>query len=387
MEMELLKVLLVEDDEDDYLITRDLLAEVGGESFVLDWAASYETGREMMARASYDVYLFDYRLGAHSGMELLRETRANDDLTPIIMLTGQEDRAVDIEAMRAGATDYLVKGRLDASVLERAIRYAIEEKRRAAERQLLQAARQAQAEAEAANRAKDEFVTLVSHELRTPLNSILGWSRVLKQSAANPEMIAKAVDVIERNALMQKQLIEDLLDLARVGSGKLRLANVPLSLVRVIAEAVDAMQLSADAKMIKIRTSLDPSADTITGDPDRLRQVVSNLFSNAVKFTPLGGQIEVELRPADSFIELQIRDTGMGITPEALPHIFERYHQADATSGQRRGGLGLGLALVRQLVEAHGGMVTAESKGKAQGATFTVKLPRQAAPPPSQVVT
>ncbi|MEO6725943.1 MAG: ATP-binding protein [Blastocatellia bacterium] len=385
--MELLKVLLVEDDEDDYLITRDLLAEIGGDRFVLDWAASYETGRVKMAGASYDVYLFDYRLGAHSGMELLRQTRANDDLTPIIMLTGQEEREVDIEAMRAGATDYLVKGRLDASVLERAIRYAIEEKRRAAERQQLQAARQAQAEAEAASRAKDEFVALVSHELRNPLNSILGWSRVLKQTDANPETIAKAAGIIERNALMQKQLIEDLIDLARVSSGKLRLEVSSLSLVQVIAEAMDVIQLSAEDKTIKISTRLDPSADAITGDPGRLRQVVWNLLSNSVKFTPPGGQIEVELRRADLFVEIQIRDTGQGITPEMLPHIFERYHQSDAASGQRRGGLGLGLALVRQLVEAHGGMVTATSKGKAQGATFTVKLPKQVPPTHSDVVS
>lgn len=375
--MEQLRVLLVEDDEDDYFFTKDLLAEISGGQFTLDWAASYESGREMILRGEYDVCLLDYRLGANSGMELLREARAHDDLTPIIMLTGQEDREVDLEAMRAGATDYLVKGQLNAAMLERVIRYAVEERRRTQERWQLHAARQAQAEAEAANRAKDDFLALVSHELRSPLSSILGWSRILKQNPADLETATKAIEIIERNAMIQRQLIEDLLDLARVTTGKLHLEVQGLSLRRVINEALDVVRPAAEGKGVEIRTNYDPASDFISGDPNRLQQVIWNLLSNAIKFTPAGGLITIESRRADSFIEICVTDTGEGIHSEVLPFIFDRYRQADTASGSGRAGLGLGLALVRQLVEAHGGVVKATSKGKGKGAVFTVKLPLQ----------
>lgn len=367
-------VLLVEDDEDDYLITQDLLSEIDPGGYELEWAADYEAGREAMARDAHDVCLLDYRLGARTGLELLREARARDYRAPIILLTGQEDREVDLEAMQAGAADYLVKGRFSADLLERSIRYSIAHRRNEQERIQLVTEQEARAQAEAANRAKDEFLALVSHELRNPLNAILGWAGMLARAGSDARTVAQATEVIERNAQTQKQLIEDLLDLARVASGQFRLEVRPVELVPVISAAIDGIRPIAEAKGINLSANLDPATGQVMGDPDRLQQVVLNLLSNAIKFTPQGGRVRVELQRADPDVQIRVRDTGEGIGEDFLPHVFERFRQAD-TSGGRQGGLGLGLALVRHLVEAHGGTVKAASEGKDRGATFTVMLP------------
>jgi hypothetical protein len=233
-------------------------------------------------------------------------------------------------------------------------------------------------ESEDISRSKDEFLALVSHELRSPLNAILGWTRILRQGRPDNELYDRATEIIERSARMQSQLIEDLMDTARIISGKLRLEVHPVNLVTVIEKALDVVRPAAEAKGVALETRLDHDAGQITGDPDRLQQVVWNLLSNAVKFTKGGGRVEVTLERVDPYIQLTVRDTGRGIKPEFLPRVFERYHQADASGARRASGLGLGLSLVRQLVELHGGNVAAESEGEGKGATFIVRLPVRA---------
>ena len=248
-----------------------------------------------------------------------------------------------------------------------------------AEREELLAREQAaRAAAEAANRMKDEFLALVSHELRSPLNAILGYAALLRYGGLDAQKVKHAADVIERSGKAQAQLIDDLLDTARIISGKLRLEVGPVDLVSVIEQAVQTIHPAADAKGISLETNLPSEIGQITGDSARLQQVVWNLLSNAVKFTPQGGRVEVGLERIDPHICITVSDTGKGINPDFLSYVFDRFRQADASSARRYGGLGLGLALVKYLVELHGGTVEAASAGEGQGATFKVTLPVRA---------
>jgi PAS domain S-box-containing protein len=243
---------------------------------------------------------------------------------------------------------------------------------------LLEQEQAARAEAQAANQAKDEFLTVVSHELRSPLNAMLGWTHILRKQKAGDPQVQRATGIIERSARQQLQLIEDLLDTARVISGKLKIETRPVELVSVIFNALDVVRPAAEAKRIDLVSRLNPSAGQITGDPDRLQQVVWNLLSNAIKFTPDGGRVEIRLERADPHVQIRVSDTGKGIEAGFLPHIFDRFRQADSSAARRHGGLGLGLSLVKQLVELHGGTVSVSSAGEGRGATFTVKLPMRA---------
>ncbi len=233
----------------------------------------------------------------------------------------------------------------------------------------------AREEAEEANHLKDEFLATVSHELRTPLTAILGWSNMLLAGGLNDGARDRALEIIHRNAQSQNQLISDLLDVSRIISGKLRLDLRTVELSPIIEAAVEATRPAAEAKGVRLDTSLDPHAGPVNGDADRLQQVVWNLLTNAIKFTPEGGRIEVSSEIAGSRVEVTVRDTGIGIAPEFLPHIFDRFRQADPGTNRIHGGMGLGLSIVRQLVELHGGAIRAESEGEGKGATFTVSLP------------
>ena len=233
----------------------------------------------------------------------------------------------------------------------------------------------ARLEAEAANRAKDEFLATLSHELRTPLNAIVGWTQMLLGGTLDQHGTRRALQVIERNAHLQAQLISDILDVSRIITGGLRLNIRPVDLGSVIGAALDAVRPAAEAKQITVSTRLDAAARLTEGDPQRLQQIIWNLLANAVKFTPAGGRVEVELTASGDNIRIQVRDNGVGIDPEFLPHVFERFRQADGSASREHGGLGLGLAIVRHLVEVHGGTVRAESAGARQGSTFTVDLP------------
>lgn len=233
----------------------------------------------------------------------------------------------------------------------------------------------AREEAEAANRIKDEFLAVLSHELRTPLNPILGWSNLLRSGRLDAAKTAFALETIERNAKLQTQLIEDLLDVTRIVRGKLSLNMNPVNLVFVIESAIETVRLAAEAKSIQVRTELDSTTGQVLGDAIRLQQIIWNLLSNAVKFTDEGGQVEVRLSCVDAQAQIQVSDTGKGIHPSFLPHVFEYFRQEDGTTTRKFGGLGLGLAIVRHLVELHGGTVEADSRGEGQGARFTVRLP------------
>ena len=241
--------------------------------------------------------------------------------------------------------------------------------------ELLEREHAARQEAESANRAKDEFLATVSHELRTPLNAILGWAHMLRANQLDQPTQSRALETIERNAKSQAQLIEDILDVSRIVTGKLRLDVRPVELDAVVEAAIDSVRPAADAKEIRIESILDPRAGPVSGDANRLQQIVWNLVANAVKFTGKGGRVQVRLERVRSRVEIIVSDTGQGITAEFLPYVFDRFRQADATSTRRYGGLGLGLAIVRHLTEMHGGVVTAASPGEGLGATFTVKLP------------
>ncbi len=241
--------------------------------------------------------------------------------------------------------------------------------------QLLQAEQAARSEAERVSQMKDEFLATLSHELRTPLNAILGWTQVLRGDPANTEDMEAGLATIERNSRAQTQIIEDLLDMSKIISGKVRLDVQPLQLDEVIAASVDTMRPAAAAKGIRLQALVDPQARMISGDPNRLQQVFWNLLSNAIKFTPKGGKVQVVLERVNSHLEVSIADTGEGIAPEFLPYVFDRFRQQDASTTRKHGGLGLGLAIVKQLVELHGGRVQVESAGSGQGTTFKVLLP------------
>ena len=271
-----------------------------------------------------------------------------------------------------------------------AVRAAADADRRRGEeeRTRLEAAeRAARGEAERAERAKDEFIATVSHELRTPLNAVLGWARLLRLGKLDPAATSRAVETIERSAQAQAQIVDDLLDVSRLVKGELRLDVRPVELVPVIEAAIDAVRPAANARGVSIATVLMPRAGPVSGDPGRIQQIVWNLLSNAVKFTPSGGRVEVRLEQEGGEVVIRVRDTGAGIAGAFLPHVFERFRQEDSSSTRVHGGLGLGLAIVRHLVEAHGGSVAAASEGPGRGATFTLRFPlspartRRAAPP------
>jgi signal transduction histidine kinase/ActR/RegA family two-component response regulator len=265
-----------------------------------------------------------------------------------------------------------------------AIASDIAERKRAEEErsQLLASEQAARAEAETANRAKDEFLAILSHELRTPLNAMFGWVMLLRSGSLDAATATRGLEVIERNLRLQTQLIEDLLDVSRIVSGKLQLDIRPVDLGSIIEAAIETVSPAARAKAIDLQTTIEPLTGRVVGDPTRLQQIVWNLVSNAVKFTPHRGSVVVGLRQMDTEAQITVRDTGKGISADLLPFVFDRFRQADSSSSRVHGGLGLGLAIVRHLVELHGGTVRAESEGEGRGARFTVQLPLPTAQSP-----
>jgi signal transduction histidine kinase/ActR/RegA family two-component response regulator len=265
--------------------------------------------------------------------------------------------------------------RMAADIIENARLHHQVQLELAERQQLLSREQTARAEAESANRLKDEFLATVSHELRTPLNAIIGWSHMLRNGKLDEVTVARALNTIERNAHSQAQLIEDILDVSRVITGKLSLNIGPVDVASIINGAIDSVQLAADAKGIQLEVMLDRSARQVLGDINRLQQVIWNLLSNAIKFTPFGGRVQVSLEHANQNAQIRVSDSGQGISSDFLPFIFDRFRQADGTSTRRHGGLGLGLAIVRHLAELHGGTVEASSPGEGLGSTFTISLP------------
>ena len=277
-------------------------------------------------------------------------------------LADQDDRLRAIARLQQKAES------LEAEV---GVRREVEERLRLA----LVGEQMARAEAETANRMKDEFLATVSHEIRTPLNAIIGWSHLLRSGRLDEATTSRALETIDRNAKSQAQIIEDILDVSRMITGKLRLNSEPVDIATVINEAIDSVQLAIDSKDLHLEVTLDPTARHTLGDPGRLQQVVWNLLANAIKFTPAGGRIEIKVERAGDDLQLHVTDSGLGMNETILPYVFDRFRQADGTTTRRHGGLGLGLAISRHLIELHGGTIHATSGGEGLGSTFTIRLP------------
>lgn len=426
-----IRVLIVDDSPEDRALYRRLLAQDREHTYEFLDAETGEDGLRTALEEEPDCLLLDYRLPDLDGLEFLGQL-LREKLIPVIVLTGQGNEAVAVEAMKAGAQDYLLKGAVSRDRLHHAVQNAIEkvslrrkvdertaelaqandalrtmydelevlvqqrtaelsianeelkreisirewaEKERARLLVLEQAARR---QAEEANRMKDEFLATLSHELRTPLNAILGWVQVLRAGKLDEAAAARSLETIERNARAQAQLIADLLDVSRIITGKLRLDFKPVDLQRIIDAALETLRPAADAKGIHLAVSLGRLASPALGDADRLQQVVWNLLSNAIKFTPRAGRVEVVLQELGSTAMIRVTDSGIGIRPDFLPYVFDRFRQAESTLTRSHGGLGLGLSIVRHLVELHGGTVEVDSRGEGLGATFTVRLPLRA---------
>lgn len=372
-------VLLLEDDDlDAELLCERLIADDLGAT--VRRARKREEYEALLLERPLDIILSDFSLPGYDGLAALAAARLQAPEVPFIFVSGAigEERA--LETLRRGATDYVLKDRLERLLpaVSRALDEADQRRLRIeAERErdrLLVSERQARELAEKASRMKDEFLAVVSHELRTPLNAILGWSRLIAGGQADQATLAKALATIERNARIQARLIEDLLDISRVITGKLQLRLATVSPATVINAAIEAVRPAATAKGITLTVDA-ADLQEVQGDPDRLQQVFWNLLSNAVKFTPAGGSVAIRATQEDEALVVTVVDSGPGIDPEFLPYVFDRFRQADATKTRMHGGLGLGLAIVKHLVELHGGAVAVESDGKGRGSRFTVRVP------------
>lgn len=407
--------ILVVDDRDENLMAVEAVLNDPGYRLV-----RARSGREALKEVldqDFALILLDVVMPGVDGYEtatLIRE-RPRSRQTPIIFLTANDWGAQHVfRGYTVGAVDYLVKpvpgdvlrskvavfvelfnrqealrvaqDELEKTIAERtrelaqanvALSAEVEERKKIEKERVLLLKREqaARLEAERANRLKDEFLATLSHELRTPLNAIMGWAHVLGQSTQDRETVSRAAQVIRQNAASQSQLIDDILDVSRIVGGKLVLETTLVKVHKVIEDAIDSLAPAATAKSIQVVRTLDRELNVI-GDGDRLQQVVWNLVSNALKFTPKGGRVEVMLQSAEDDAEIVVSDTGIGIAPEFLPFVFDRFRQADSSMSRRHSGLGLGMAIVRHLVELHGGTVSVESSGENQGTTFRLRLSR-----------
>jgi signal transduction histidine kinase len=395
------RVLLVDDDEDDYFLTRDLFTDFDHDGFELEWVATYAEALAAMLRGGHDVYLLDYRLGARTGLDLLREAAQRGFRGPVIMLTGQEEREIDVEAMRAGAADYLVKNHLEAALLERSIRYTLEHERhqealrhsrelleqrvleRTAELARTNAALQAEiaerkhAEAELteADRRKDEFLAMLAHELRNPLAPLLNGLEVLRVAKYDPAATEPVRELMERQMRKMVRLVDDLLDVSRITSGKIGLQCETVDVRQAAQLAADSVRQMITSCGQQLSVALPPGPLLVDGDLIRLEQVISNLLSNASKYTEPGGNIKLAVEQSNGEVLVRVSDTGVGIAPDMLPKVFGLFVQVDRSLDRSQGGLGIGLTLVKRLVELHGGRVEAHSAGLGSGSEFLVRLP------------
>jgi signal transduction histidine kinase len=388
--------LLVVDDEENILFTISEVLRLEG--YEVEMAAS---GREAVATldagATYDLILTDLHMEDGDGLILLEEIRRRSPLTITIVLTGFAAVESAIAALRHGAYDYLAKPCIIAELIhtvargiehrrlmlaEREARASLEELNRELERRVEERTaelKRVNEELTEANRAKDVFLATLSHELRTPLTPVLGWVNLLRSGGTNDaSMLTQGLDAIQRNAQLQARLVDDLLDISRVVSGKLRIEREPVNLSKVVESAAETVRADADARAVELFVETHARPVVVQGAPLRLQQIVWNLLSNAVKFTPRGGRVVARVRAEGGDALVEVTDTGIGIAPDFLPNVFDRFRQADGSTTRQYGGLGLGLAIVRALAELHGGWVRAESEGLGLGSRFTFVLPHAA---------
>lgn len=390
-----LRILLIDDDRDDYVLTRDLLGDGLGGPFALDWASSYDAGLEMLGQRRHDVCLLDFRLGRKTGLDLLRDPAAVQSGVPIILLTGQGQREIDLQAMQAGAADYLTKDSLEPITLERTIRHALERHRdHAALRQMneqlesrveerTKALEKANAALQEADHRKDEFLATLAHELRNPLAPITNSLEVMKQSEGDMEIARNARATMERQLKQMVRLIDDLLEVSRISRGKIVLKKQRVDLASIVHHAEEAARPLYALRNQCLTLSLPIEPVQVDADPTRLAQIIGNLLNNASKFTDAGGTVElvVTSEPAGDIV-IAVRDNGIGIAADQLARIFGMFTQVDSSLERSEGGLGIGLTLVKTLVEMHGGSIRATSPGLGQGSEFVVRLPKSNAPAP-----
>ncbi len=421
MSPRILRVLLVEDNPTDALLVEVALEEMTALTPQLTHVELLSQAQNALKNAEFDIVLLDLSLPDGQGLGNFERLHQVAPTVPIIVLTGSADEELGTQAIARGAADYLIKGATDSSLLERAARYAIERKKSENDRLEMARLQIARDEAQANNRAKDEFLATLSHELRTPLNAIMGWASLLKTGQLDEQTSAQAIDTIERNARVQAQLIEDLLDVSRIIAGNFKLELSDVNLESIVRAAANTLLPSLQLKNIDLEIRVEGTS-SVRGDAMRLQQVTWNLISNAVKFSSDGSRVRIIIgqktaSPADyaaadtpnasplapeapskprialksagveadeiskaremprDEVFLRIEDEGIGIESEFLLHVFERFRQADGSTTRRHGGLGLGLAIVRNVVELHGGRVGVESRGRDQGAVFSVFLP------------
>src|SRR5829696_7921011 len=382
--------LLVVDDEESLRITTAAIFEKEG--YVVDTASSGDEAIELLNNTDYDLVLTDLHMEGGDGLSVLNQIRHHAPLTISIVLTGFASVESAIAALQEGAYDYLVKP-CDIESMKHTIRRGVEHRR------LMLAEQKARADLQQlnldleerieertaeltrlnielaeANRAKDVFLATLSHELRTPLTPVVGWIKLLRSGTLDEKSVLQALDAIERNAWLQSRLIDDLLDTSRIATGKLHFEPKPTDLNVIVKAAVDTVRASAAARNVDLSMTLYPASLVIMGEPVRLQQIAWNLVSNAIKFTDPGGKVNVTTGFNGNQAYLTVVDTGVGIAPEFLPHVFDRFRQADGSTSRRHGGLGLGLAIADALAKMHGGRLEAKSDGVGKGATFTLRV-------------
>src|SRR5215207_96087 len=382
--------LLVVDDEESLRITTAAIFEKEG--YVVDTASSGDEAIELLTTIDYDLVLTDLHMEGGDGLSVLNQIRRHSPLTISVVLTGFASVESAIAALQEGAYDYLVKP-CDIDSMKHTIRRGVEHRRLMLAEQKARAdlhqlnldlerrieertaeLKRVNVELADANRAKDVFLATLSHELRTPLTPVVGWIKLLRSGALDEKSVLQALDAIERNAWLQSRLIDDLLDTSRIATGKLHFEPKPTDLNVTVKAAVDTVRTSAAARNIQLSINLWPSSLIVLGEPVRLQQIAWNLVSNAIKFTEPGGKVNVTTHLDGKDAVLTVSDTGVGIEPEFLPHVFDRFRQADGSTSRRHGGLGLGLAIADALAKMHSGRLGAHSGGVGHGATFTFQL-------------
>ena len=380
MQPQPVRVLLIDDDQDDYFLTRELVSDIPGGQFQLDWTPEYDAGVEAVRAGTHDVFLVDYRLGVRTGIELLRETRDGGRSGPVILLTGQGHSRIDMDALDAGADDYLEKAGLTPALLDRAVRFALVQYRASAElerkvKDRTEELARANDALREADRRKDEFLATLAHELRNPLAPIRNALEILRLANDTGDTVRRQRERMERQVAQLIRLVDDLLDVSRVTNGKLRLTIETLSVQEVIEAALDMSRPQIEAAELALTVDVPAEPVRLAGDRVRLTQVFTNVLNNAAKFTEPGGHVWVSAVPSAGRVAVTVRDTGVGIPADVLPVVFALFTQVDRSLNRSQGGLGIGLALVRRLVEMHAGTVVAHSDGPGKGATFTVTLP------------
>jgi signal transduction histidine kinase len=388
------RILLVDENENDYFLTRDLLADIPASKFQLDWLADPDAALQVISRQDHDLLLVDYRLGRIDGPSLIQTAIRLGCTAPMILLTGQEERAIDLEAMQIEAADFLEKGRLDSAMLARSIRYALQGKRhsdqlerRVEERTMELALANKALQAEVAerirteealrelDRRKDGFLSTMAHELRNPLVPIRNALEIMRLSKDQAMIVESSRAMIERQIKQIVRLIDDLLDVARISRGTIQLRKEQVEVSRVVADAVESCRSQIDRAGHLLTVSLPADTIFVDADPTRLTQILLNLLDNAIKYTEPGGRISLTVACDDGDVVLRVNDTGLGIPADMIDRVFEFFTQVSRSPDGPQSGLGIGLALVKTLVQLHEGSVEVRSAGPRQGSEFIVRLP------------